>query len=106
MDEFVVEKELDKVEENSKNDILKENTDFESNDELEDSTENLKQEEQNDVSEKIEIDDSNMTNCLALTIKEEYKLVKIKNIFIHSLKITWRVMVSTIALNILKIFLK
>ena len=47
----------------------------------------------------------NKTNCLALTIKEEHKLVAVKNVFLHSLKVTWKVVASTIALHILKIFL-
>lgn len=54
--------------------------------------------------EKIDIEDANTTNCLALTIKEEHKLVAVKNVFIHSLKVTWKVIVSTIALHLLKIF--
>ncbi len=44
------------------------------------------------------------TNCLALTIKEEHKLVAVKNVFFHSLKVSWKVIASTIALHILKIF--
>ena len=55
-------------------------------------------------SEKINVEDANTTNCLALTIKEEHKLVAVKNVFIHSLKVTWKVIVSTVALHILKIF--
>ena len=47
----------------------------------------------------------NKTNCLALTIKEEHKLVAVKNVFLHSLKVTWKVIASAIALHILKIFL-
>ena len=63
-------------------------------------------ENQNDaVSERIDVEDSNTSNCLALTIKKEYKLVAIKNVFIHSLKVTWKVIVSTITLHILKLFL-
>ena len=58
----------------------------------------------NATPEKINFEDSNTTNCLALTIKEEHKLVAVKNVFIHSLKVTWKVIVSTVALNILKIF--
>ena len=58
----------------------------------------------NAAPEKINFEDSNTTNCLALTIKEEHKLVAVKNVFIHSLKVTWKVIVSTVALHILKIF--
>ena len=63
-------------------------------------------ENQNDaVSERIDVEDSNTSNCLALTIKKEYKLVAIKNVFIHSLKVTWKVIVSTVTVHLLKLFL-
>ena len=55
--------------------------------------------------EKIEDQTASTTNCLALTIREEHKLVAVKNVFLHSLKVTWKVIASTIALHILKIFL-
>ena len=43
------------------------------------------------------------TNCLALTIKEEHKLLAIKNVATHSLKITWKVLLSTLSLTFFKI---
>ena len=52
----------------------------------------------------LEADVFPTTNCLALTIKEEHKLVAVKNVFFHSLKVSWKVIASTIALHILKIF--
>lgn len=54
--------------------------------------------------EKIDVETASTTNCLALTIKEEHKLVAVKNVCLHSLKVTWKVIASTIALHILKIF--
>lgn len=56
------------------------------------------------VSDTINLKDANTSNCLALTIKKEYKLVAIKNVFIHSLKVTWKVIVSAVTLHFLKIF--
>ena len=70
-------------------------------------------EENNNSEEKVtiktETDEKNIsefptTNCLALTIREEHKLVAVKNVFLHSLKVTWKVIVSTIALHILNLF--
>ena len=58
----------------------------------------------NNELEKIDTESASTTNCLALTIKEEHKLVAIKNVCLHSLKVTWKVIASTIALHILKIF--
>ena len=57
-------------------------------------------------SETIEIksEDANTTNCLALTIQEDHKLVAIKNVFIRSIRMSWKVVVSAITLAIIKLF--
>lgn len=52
----------------------------------------------------IEIEDANTTNCLALTIQKDHKLVAIKNVFFKSIRMTWKIIVSTITLSILKLF--
>lgn len=58
------------------------------------------------VSEELRIlDELNTTNCLALTIKKDYKLIAVKNIFIKTLKISWKVIISTLTLNFIKFFL-
>ena len=49
-----------------------------------------------------ELNDISTTNCLALTIKEDYKLVAVKNVFLRSLKVSWKVIVSAVTLNFLK----
>ena len=61
-------------------------------------------EDSNPETKTIETETFPTTNCLALTIKEEHKLVAVKNVFFHSLKVSWKVIASTIALHILKIF--
>ena len=57
-------------------------------------------------SESVEIktEDANTTNCLALTIQEDHKLVAFKNIFLRSIRMSWKVVVSTITLALLKLF--
>lgn len=57
-------------------------------------------------SESIEIktEDANTTNCLALTIQEDHKLVAFKNIFFRSIRMSWKVVVSTITLALIKLF--
>lgn len=52
-------------------------------------------------------DDSNseVANCLALTVKKDYSLSIVKNVFIKTLKNTWRIALSIFTLNILKFFL-
>lgn len=61
-------------------------------------------EDSNSEAKTVEAESFPTTNCLALTIKEEHKLVAVKNVFFHSLKVSWKVIASTIALHILKIF--
>jgi hypothetical protein len=61
-----------------------------------------KKSEEFSSSEKINVEDANTTNCLALTIKKDYKLVAVKNVFLHTLKVTWKVIVSTVTLTIFK----
>ena len=57
-------------------------------------------------SESVEIktEDANTTNCLALTIQEDHKLVAFKNVFLRSIRMSWKVVVSTITLALLKLF--
>lgn len=43
-------------------------------------------------------------NCLALTIKKDYKLTSLVNIAIRSCRMTFKVLVSYFALNIIKFF--
>lgn len=49
--------------------------------------------------------DSEVANCLALTVKKDYNLTIVKNVFIRTLKNTWRIALSIFTLNILKFFL-
>ena len=57
-------------------------------------------------SESVEIknEDANTTNCLALTIQEDHKLVAFKNVFLRSIRMSWKVVVSTITLALIKLF--
>lgn len=55
----------------------------------------------NEQQESINID----TNCLALTVKKDYTLSIAKNAVLKSIRMTFKVAVSTLFLNIAKIFL-
>lgn len=44
------------------------------------------------------------TNCLALTIKKDYKLASWVNVITRSFRMTFKVLVSYFALNIIKLF--
>lgn len=52
----------------------------------------------------IKNEDANTTNCLALTIQEDHKLTAIKNVFFRSIRMSWKVAVSTITLALIKLF--
>lgn len=57
-------------------------------------------------SESVEIktEDANTTNCLALTIQEDHKLIAIKNVFLRSIRMSWKVVVSAVTLALIKLF--
>lgn len=44
------------------------------------------------------------TNCLALTVRKEYRLTIVKNITTKSLKITSKVLCAVVILNIMNLF--
>ncbi len=61
--------------------------------------------EQNESNNSVDIstEDANTTNCLALTIQKDHKLIAVKNVFFKSIRMTWKVVVSTITLWIIKL---
>lgn len=50
------------------------------------------------------INENNTSNCLALTIKKDYKLTSKTNVILRSLRMTFKVFVSYVTLNIIKLF--
>ena len=54
---------------------------------------------------KLDEQTANTTNCLALTIQKDHKLVAIKNIAFRSIRMSWKVIISSITLGILRLFL-
>ena len=72
-----------------------------------DETQKDSQEVQNEPTSEsidIKIENPNTTNCLALTIQEDHKLVAFKNVFLRSIRMSWKVVVSTITLALIKLF--
>ncbi len=49
--------------------------------------------------------ENEVSNCLALTVKEEYRIVVIKNVFKKSFRISWKIALSIITINFLNTFL-
>lgn len=57
------------------------------------------------IEENLNNNIDNTTNCLALTIKQDYPLIVVKNFFKKSFKVTWKVALSIITINFLNLFL-
>ena len=74
--------------------------------EKEDQKENSLEASNEPPSESVEIktEDANTTNCLALTIQEDHKLVAFKNVVFRSIRMSWKVVISAITLALLKLF--
>lgn len=90
-------------------DFLENSTLEEKKEELETTVENEKIEIENiqeasDESVEIKTEDANTTNCLALTIQEDHKLIAIKNVFLRSIRMSWKVVVSAVTLALIKLF--
>ena len=59
----------------------------------------------NDVNSYTAPQENEANNCLALTVKSEYRIVVFKNILKKSLKISWKIALSIITINFLNTFL-
>ena len=48
--------------------------------------------------------EDNHSNCLALTVRKDYNLSIVKNSIFTTLRVSWKIAISTFILNILKLF--
>ncbi|MBR6033409.1 MAG: hypothetical protein IKP28_01465 [Clostridia bacterium] len=46
-----------------------------------------------------------VSNCLALTVKEEYRVVVFKNVLKKSFRVSWKIALSILTINFLNSFL-
>lgn len=60
--------------------------------------------ENTEIQNTENIIENNTSNCFALTIKEDYKLTSKTNRIMRSLRMSFKVFVSTLTLNIIKFF--
>ena len=51
-----------------------------------------------------EIESSEVVNCLALTVKKDYNLAIVKNVFVKTFRNVWRIALSIFTLNFIKFF--
>lgn len=69
--------------------------------------ENFDLESNNVSSSDANIDTNNEdthSNCLALTVRKDYNLSIVKNSIFTTLRVSWKIAISTFILNILKLF--
>ena len=88
------------------NEINTDNTEL-TNDSIDNLDEDLASEEENIIEKTEDIIPPNteVANSLALTIKKDYNLAIAKNIFVKTLRSTWKIVLSVFTLNFLKFFL-
>ena len=65
--------------------------------------------EVNEIKENTDIieneqENTSVTNCLALTIVEDHKLIAVKNVFLKTLRMSWKVAVTSITLALIRLF--
>lgn len=59
----------------------------------------------NNIDLNIPKETSDTTNCLALTVRKEYRLSLARNLFDKGATLTWKIGLSIIVLNFLNMFL-
>ena len=66
---------------------------------------NAVSEQLNDSENELNNDIDTTTNCLALTVRENYHIVVVKNFFRKSFRVSWKVALSMLTINFLNMFL-
>lgn len=52
----------------------------------------------------LNLENSSTTNCLALTIQKDHKIVAVKNVFFRTIRMSWKVIVTSVTLALIKLF--
>lgn len=104
-----MENKVENLSENSIQNIYEENTNTSptfpnTSIENNDSCKEISTTENTSCNTNNEINENNTSNCLALTIKEDYKLTSKTNRILRSLRMSFKVFVSYVTLNIIKLF--
>ena len=66
---------------------------------------NLVSDKLNDEENKLDNDIDTTTDCLALTVRENYHVVVVKNFFKKGFRVSWKVALSMFTINFLNMFL-
>lgn len=81
--------------------VQTENTDLQN----EDLSLNIVSSQLDDEKNELNNDIDTTTNCLALTVRENYHIVVVKNFFRKSFRVSWKVALSMLTINFLNMFL-
>lgn len=66
---------------------------------------NLESNINSDIERELNNDIDTATNCLALTVRENYHVVAVKNFFKKSFRLSWKIALSMVTINFLNMFL-
>lgn len=66
---------------------------------------NLKSNINSDIERELNNDIDTATNCLALTVRENYQIVVVKNFLKKSFRVSWKIALSMVTINFLNMFL-
>ena len=66
---------------------------------------NLKSNINSDIERELNNDIDTATNCLALTVRENYQVVAVKNFLKKSFRVSWKIALSMFTINFLNMFL-
>lgn len=66
---------------------------------------NLNSNINSDIERELNNDIDTSTNCLALTVRENYQIVAVKNFFKKSFRVSWKIALSMVTINFLNMFL-
>ncbi len=66
---------------------------------------NLESNINSNIERELNNDIDTATNCLALTVRENYQVVAVKNFFKKGFRVSWKIALSMVTINFLNMFL-
>lgn len=105
-EEYNIENDIEKTLEKDSDKITDNNFIDAETSQNEEITENLEERKNIEPKNSNELVGCNQefSNCLALTVKKDYSISVVKNIFVRTVKGIWKVAISIFTLNIIKFF--
>ena len=106
-EEYNIENDIEKTLEKDSDKITDNNFIDAETSQNEEITENLEERKNIEPKNSNELVGCNQefSNCLALTVKKDYSISVVKNIFVRTVKGIWKVAISIFTLNIIKFYI-